>query len=213
MACIMPQAAILTGDLIASTSAPAGDVDRLMQWLATALQDAQRGLDLSPTRFTRFRGDGWQAIIQPAPLYLRTVTHLLSGLRLFDIGLDTRIGIGIGDVDRPGTRDLSDATGPAFTASGHALDTLPRTDRLAITGLTGPHLAWHRAALETLAHFSARWSREQAEAIHRRVLMDKAPLHQIASNLGISRQALSSRLTAAGEKPLMALIRAAEAAP
>jgi hypothetical protein len=209
----MTQVAVLTGDIIASTTAPAGDVDRLMHWLATALQDAGRDLDLRPPRFTRFRGDGWQAIIDPAPCYLRAVAHLLSGLRLHDIGLDTRIGIGIGAVDRPGTRDLSDASGPAFTLSGHALDTLPRTDRLAIAGPPAPDLAWHMAALETLAHFSARWSREQAEALTHRLVRDDAPLQRLAESLGISRQALSARLAVAGEKPLMALIRAAEASP
>ena len=205
----MSHVAILTGDFVASSTAPAADVDRLMHWLATALQDAARDLHLNPTRFTRFRGDGWQAIIDPAPLYLRTVTHLLAGLRLHDIGLDTRIGIGIGAIDRPGTRDLADASGPAFTFSGHALDSLSGTDRLAVAG--APALPWHQAALDTLTHFSARWSREQAEAISRRTIMQAVPLHAIASGLGITRQALSARLAVAGEKPLLSLIRAAEA--
>ena len=207
----MPLAAVLTGDLVASTAASPADVDRLMHRLDTAAQDAARALGADDPRFTRFRGDGWQIVVSPAPLYLRITAVLLSGLRLFDIGIGTRIGIGIGAVDRLGTRDLSDASGPAFTWSGHALDSLPGTDRLAIAGLPAPGLAWHAAALDTLAHFSARWSREQAEALLHRLLAETRPLQHIAADLGITRQALSARLAVAGEKPLLALIRAAEA--
>lgn len=207
----MSHVAILTGDLVASSAAPPAQVDRLMGWLASTMQDVEKSLDIEPTRFTRFRGDGWQAIIDPAPLYLRAVAHLLAGLRLLDSGLDTRIGIGMGPIDRPGTRDLADASGPAFTLSGHALDALTGSDRLAIGGAEA--LAWHQAALDTLAHFSVRWSREQAEAISRRLITEDVPLRVIAADLGITRQALSSRLNAAGEKPLLALIRAAETSP
>ena len=207
----MPLAAVLTGDLVASTAASPADVDRLMHRLDTVAQDAARALGADDPRFTRFRGDGWQIVVSPAPLYLRITAVLLSGLRLFDIGIGTRIGIGIGAVDRLGTRDLSDASGPAFTWSGHALDSLPGTDRLAIAGLPAPGLAWHAAALDTLAHFSARWSREQAEALLHRLLAETRPLQHIAADLGITRQALSARLAVAGEKPLLALIRAAEA--
>ena len=207
----MSVAAVLTGDLVDSTAAPPADVDRLMHRLETAAQKAARALGTDPPRFTRFRGDGWQIVVAPAALYLRTTAVLLSGLRLFDIGIGTRVGIGIGAVDRLGTRDLSDASGPAFTQSGHALDSLPGTERIAIAGLPDPALAWHGAALDTLAHFSARWSREQAEALHHRLLSETRPLRYIAADLGITRQALSARLAVAGERPLLALIRAAEA--
>ena len=207
----MSVAAVLTGDLVDSTAAPPADVDRLMHRLETAAQKAARALGTDPPRFTRFRGDGWQIVVSPAALYLRTTAVLLSGLRLFDIGIGTRVGIGIGAVDRLGTRDLSDASGPAFTQSGHALDSLAGTERLAIAGLPDPALAWHGAALDTLAHFSARWSREQAEALHHRLLSETRPLRYIAADLGITRQALSARLAVAGERPLLALIRAAEA--
>ena len=209
----MPHVAVLTGDIISSRQAPVTEVDRLMHRLDAAAQETARALGTDPPRFTRFRGDGWQIVVSPAALYLRTTAVLLSGLRLFDIGIGTRVGIGIGAVDRLGTRDLSDASGPAFTRSGHALDSLPRTDRLAIAGLPAPGLAWHGAALDTLAHFSARWSREQAEALLHRLLAETRPLRHIAADLGITRQALSARLAVAGEKPLLALIRAAEATP
>ena len=113
----MSVAAVLTGDLVDSTAAPPADVDRLMHRLETAAQKAARALGTDPPRFTRFRGDGWQIVVSPAALYLRTTAVLLSGLRLFDIGIGTRVGIGIGAVDRLGTRDLCGA-GRGFPTRG-----------------------------------------------------------------------------------------------
>lgn len=209
----MTHAAILTGDLVASSGAGPEAVDRTMSWIAELLRDGEKAYGIAPVRFTRFRGDGWQAMIDPAPRYLRVLTGLLSGLPLTDAPLATRIGIGLGEVTRPGTADLSDAAGPALTASGRALDTLATADRLAIAGLPPAHHPCAEAGLETLAWLSARWSREQAEAIHARLVAPRLPLARLAGTLGITRQALSARLAVAGEKPLMAAIRAAEAAP
>jgi hypothetical protein len=207
----MPNVAILTGDLIASSSAGPDAVDRTLSWISELLRDGERPYRIAHVRFTRFRGDGWQAMIDPAPHYLRVLTGLLSGLPLTDAPLATRIGIGIGTVTRTGSADLSDAAGSALTASGRALDGLAAADRIAVAGLPAPRLACAEAGLETLAWLSARWSREQAEALHARLVAPNLPLARLAGTLGISRQALSARLAVAGEKPLMAAIRAAEA--
>jgi hypothetical protein len=207
----MTQAAVLTGDLIASTDAGPEAIDVAMDRLHVALTNAETALHLSPTRFTRYRGDGWQAMIVPHSRYLRAVAHILSNVRAMETPLETRIGVGIGFVERVKYQDLSDASGPAFTLSGHALDRMPTTDRLALSGLPDTVIQWHRAALDTLAYLSSRWSREQAEALHFRLDTEARPLHRMATDISISRQALSSRLAVAGEKPLMALIRAAEA--
>lgn len=76
----MSFAAVLTGDLISSSAAAPADVDRLMHRLSGAAEQAARSLGTDPPRFTRFRGDGWQIIVSPAPLYLRTTAALLSAL-------------------------------------------------------------------------------------------------------------------------------------
>ena len=67
-------AAILTGDLIGSTDAPANALERAMDALAATA----RGIsDWTPwsdagTRFTRFRGDGWQAHVADPGLAVLT---------------------------------------------------------------------------------------------------------------------------------------------
>jgi hypothetical protein len=50
------QVAVLTGDLILSSQAPAGKVDATMRLLA----EVAHNID-DDTQFTRYRGDGWQA--------------------------------------------------------------------------------------------------------------------------------------------------------
>lgn len=209
----MSHAAILTGDLIASTDAGPAAIDRTLERIHVVLERGQTLLGIGPTSFTRFRGDGWQAQISPANRYLRVVTAILAAQKMADGHLETRIGIGLGSIIRPGTRDLADAAGEALVFSGQALDAIGPSDRLSLRATDQAGLAWPTAALETLTYLSSRWSAEQAEAVYHRIMGDAVSLTKISATLNISRQALSSRLAVAGEKPLMALIRAAEASP
>jgi hypothetical protein len=207
----MTQAAVLTGDLIGSTEAGPEATQHAIDALNHAAKDVSVFGLAEPMRFTRWRGDGWQAIVTPPNRFFRSATYLLARLRSADTGLQTRIGIGIGAVEAIDSDDLSSATGQAFTYSGHALDQMAAQERIAICGLPTENLAWCQAALETLNYMSGRWSREQSEAMVFRLYYGPAPLFHIARTLNISRQALSSRLAVAGEKPIMAAIRAAEA--
>jgi SatD family (SatD) len=207
----MTQAAVLTGDLIGSTEAGPEAVDRAMETMAYTAEHLEKSFGVNSLRFTRFRGDGWQVMVIPAQKYLRVATGILAYLRRADNGLHTRIGIGVGHIITPGTVNLSDANGMAFIHSGDALDTISGSDRIAIIGLADNELLWHRSGIETLNYLAGRWSAEQANALTWRLSTANFALHKIAENLKISRQALSSRLAVAGEKPIMAAIRAAEA--
>lgn len=214
----MTQAAVLTGDLIGSTEAGPEAVDRAIQTLMVATIEFERLGNLDkPLRFTRYRGDGWQVAIHWAGLSFRLATHLLAQLKSAETGLKTRIGFGFGSIDSFGGEDLAGAHGSAFKNSGRALDSIGPFRRLALSSPEADGIEWIEACLETLSYLSDRWSREQAEALslwvtHQMPFVDRdATLHELAASLNISRQALSSRLAVAGEKPLMAAIRAAEA--
>ena len=216
----MTQAAVLTGDLIGSTEAGPEAVERAIQTLRAATNEFGRLGNVSRPlkfRFAHYRGDGWQAAVHWAGLSFRLATYLLAQLRASDLGLRTRIGIGIGSIDSWGSTDLASAHGTAFINSGHALDSLGTSSSLAVSSTKNDDLHWIVAALETLAYLSDRWSLEQAQAIsfwatHQTPFADRnSTLLELADNLNISRQALSSRLAVAGEKPIMAAIRAAEA--
>ncbi|MBC2835287.1 hypothetical protein [Paragemmobacter straminiformis] len=188
----MKHFAVLTGDIIASTQAP----DRLaaaMGLLGDVAADLARLSPVAP-RLTRFRGDGWQCVT-PAPLALRAALLVAARLRAGDARLETRIAIGIGAIDQTGTRDLSDAAGAAFTASGRALDHMARGRVWAIAGQIAP---WHEALVALGEWHSARWSREQAEAMALALTAPDMTQSQAASRLGVTRQAWQARLSGAG---------------
>lgn len=195
--------AILTGDMIGSTAQPAA-VSAAMQVLTEVSGTVERWSG-RPARFTRFRGDGWQFAL-PAGYALRAA--LLVAARLRAGGhLQTRIAIGIGPLTYSGTRDLSDASGPAFTASGRARDQMPKGQVWAIAGAVEP---WAEALIALAEWHSARWSREQAEAVA--VMLAEPEVTQLlaAERVGITRQAWQARLSGAGFAAWRPALRAFE---
>ena len=123
--------AVFTGDIVRSTDLGAQALSDVMDVLVETAQAIGNWPD-STSAFVRFRGDGWQMALPP--LYaMRAALVIRAAVRATGKGHDTRIGIGIG----AGTivdGDLARADGPAFVASGHALDALTRTPRLAAPG-------------------------------------------------------------------------------
>jgi hypothetical protein len=202
-------AAILTGDFVGSTDAPVDALERAMQ----ALSDTARSISAwtgADTRFTRFRGDGWQMHVALPGLALRAALAAVARLRAADAGLATRAAIGIGRIESLGSASLADAHGPAFELSGHALDRMPRTRRLSIDG--DGVTALHRIVVDLLDERSARWTREQAEAMALHLTPDNPTLTDIAPRLGISPQAVNYRLAGAGGTAIRHALRDWEAA-
>lgn len=188
-----PLAAVLTGDLVASRKAAATETDRAMDALARAARTfgAENDLDL---RFTRFRGDGWQVLVDTTALALDAALALLAATLVED--METRISIGIGPVDSRGSADLSDASGRAFFVSGDHLEAIDRHRRLLIAGHgIGP---WQVAALDLVDRIASGWTAAQAEAAAHVLRPDPLTQDEIAGRLGITRQAVQSRLAAAG---------------
>lgn len=187
----MQTVAILTGDLIASTARP--EAVRPTMAVLEAVAHAAASWSPLPTRFTRFRGDGWQFCL-PAGQSLRAALLVAARLRVAE-ALPTRLAIGIGTLDFAGTRDLSDAAGSALTASGRALDHMARGQGWTIAGTVQP---WQVAMVALAEWHSARWSREQAEAVA--AMLEEPELTQLkaAERLEITRQAWQARLSGAG---------------
>lgn len=208
---IQPNVAVLTGDLVGSTGQPAGAVEAAMQAIRqaadgiTAWQDPARD-----TRFTRFRGDGWQILLDTASLSLRAAV-VIQG-RLIALGLESRISIGIGPAESLGTADLSDASGEAFELSGRGLDHMVDTARMAIDGTTV--LEEDRMITDLLGERMGRWTAAQAEAAAMQLATpDRAPtLQEIGKTLGISAQAVNDRVRGAGCQAIASVLRRWEAA-
>lgn len=192
-------AAVLTGDLIASTQAGQAATDAtiaLIETVANLVSDTSR----ADIRFARFRGDGWQIFSSdPTSVFRLTVLVLANLQSRIDLP-KTRISAATGSVAFLPETGLASASGQAFSMSGQALDTMT-TQRLVFQ--TDEHgWPWKHALFSYLEWQSGRWSPEQAEAVA--IAFSQAPPRprDVAEILGISRQAASARLQGAGFGPL-----------
>lgn len=184
--------AILTGDLIGSTAATLGRVEATMDRLVLC------AAAIGPrTCFTRFRGDGWQMrLVEPGHCLLDSL-YILASLRAESL-LATRIAVGIGVEYPTDAKDLSTAMGPAFTASGRALEMMRPGETLALAGEEKDIDRYRQLVFAFAADHAARWSAEQAEAMAMAMGPDGMTQETIAAKLGITRQAVGARLKAAG---------------
>ena len=189
-----PQA-VITGDLIKSRAAETAAVDQTFDILRDAAASFGAAWDLE-LRFTRFRGDGWQIILTKPGLLLDAFLYILASLKAGQTHITTRMSIGVGPVETLGTSDLSDATGPAFFISG---DQLVGMGRNRMVTLAGHGIGAEQVAIMDLAEcIASGWTATQAEAvaIH---LEGRLTRHEdIAEKLGVTRQAVQSRLSGAG---------------
>ncbi len=196
--------AVLTGDFVDSTSAEPGVLDRAMTELVKASEEINAWI-ANDTKFTRFRGDGWQIRLTIPSYALRAALFIMARLRAAKFGLSTRIAIGVGDIDNLGTDDLGDASGEAFEQSGRALDAMKRSQHLTIAGQGVTEL--HSVVVQLLDAFARRWTAQQAEAVALYLHPDNPTLNDLASVLGISSQAVSYRLKGAGGREIYSALK------
>lgn len=187
--------AILTGDLIKSRRVDSTAVAAAFDVLQASANDYGKALGID-LRFTRYRGDGWQVVLTDPGLTLDATLYLLARLRAAQPKMATRIAVGIGTTQTLGTKDLSDGTGPAFFTSGDHIDKMSPRRQLVLAGQgVGPS----QAALIDLTEFiTASWTAAQAEAVACALLNAPRTHEDIAKELGITRQAVQSRLAGAG---------------
>ena len=206
----LAQIAVLTGDVVKSTRQPADRIDAAMQALRLAASRIATWTEpATDTRFTRFRGDGWQIVLHDPALALRAAVVLQGNLGA--LGLESRISIGLGPAKSLGTTDLSDAAGKVFELSGQGLDRMSDPARIAIAGgsVTEPDAM----IADLLGERMGRWTEAQAEAAS---LMLGAPdrpptLQEIGTTLGISPQAVNDRVRGAGLGTIASVLRRWEA--
>ncbi len=185
--------AVITGDLVASTTLS----DSRLEAAMSALERAAQGWAADDLHFTRFRGDGWQVLLTHPGRALRVALYLTAALAAADTGLSTRLAIGFGTVRRLPAGDLSAALGPAFIRSGRALDAMPRSRNWAVSGGTGLP-PWIAATIPLAAWHSARWTRGQAAVVAEYLDPVERTQEEWAAMMGLTRQAWASRLAGSG---------------
>ncbi len=195
--------AVITGDLIGSTEHPAETVDAAMQAIRSiAAEIGTWQTPTSNTRFTRFRGDGWQICVAEPALSLRAALAIAATLRADSAGINTRLSIAIDRAESLGSHDLSDAAGPVFQTSGRELDRMPKSARISLAGLAISDR--DQIIARQMFERSSRWTPQQAEAMALYLHPDNPTLHKIAKALGITAQAVNYRLGGGGATDLRA---------
>lgn len=196
--------AVLTGDLVRSTALDAAALDAAFAALGEAAAEIGRWQE-ADARFTRSRGDGWQLRLVRPELALRAALYLRAALRASGTGAETRVAIAEGEGGESAPRDLNEATGPVYTASGRALDALGG-------GATMVHAAGGPlgAAVRLADQIAAGWTEAQARSLRLMLPPDPPTRGQAGSALGITRQAVDQALAAAGFAALDEALRLLE---
>jgi hypothetical protein len=190
---------VLTGDIVASSRLSTHELNSAFLTLESASSEVMRLWGHGHTRFTRFRGDGWQCLGPVPPKLLRALLYLRARLRSLGRNFDTRISAGIGPGELVEDSDLSGAAGGAFEAAGEGLDRMSHAARFAAAWAELPAGAGSTEAIFALCdEVSRRWTPRQAEVFSIRLALDKTQT-EIAEDLEITQQSVARHLTAGGD--------------
>ena len=182
--------AVFTGDIVGSRKLEPGGLEKAFEGLARAATRLEASTHQKAC-LTRVRGDGWQAI-STARFALRGAFLLRAGVRQCGKAFHTRVGLGIGFGDVRGNT-LEDADGAAFVASGHALDTMRKSRRIAGEALD----LGLATALPLADRISGGWTPRQAEIAVLALSLPQPSQDHVARTLGVSRQAIQQHWDAA----------------
>ncbi len=207
------QIAVLTGDLVGSSELDASTIKDIFRALGRASGEQanwqEGGATLTRHRVAQHRGDGWQRYLVQPEYALRAALLFRAAVRSKGRHFDTRIAIAIGDAGEENITDPNKATGPAFVASGRALDAMRGDVRMvhASGGALG-------AATRLADQICQGWTAAQATAVFHALHPARSTREEIAKRIGKSRQAVDQALAAAGFRALddaLEMIEAAEA--
>lgn len=201
----MTHVAVLTADVVASTSYDPGERRVLNQLLLDTFKELERrfpnawaaGLSLRITA-----GDEFQGVIGQVSEVYRILVCLRAELALSALTRVPRLraGVGLGVVTVADGLTSWEQDGPAFLRARHALTSLGKSRRdwrrtAIVTGDTSRDESL-AALLGLCDHIQRRWTRPQWEAVRPTVL--GATSEEVARTLNIARQNVTKRLQAAG---------------
>ncbi len=205
------QYAVLTGDIIKSTSLPQAEFELVRSRLLDAVREVmnwKRGLVKGNAEF--FRGDAWQVLLTNPAKALRVAVFLRASL-LAEGKADSRISIGLGKVESISSRRISLSTGQAFIISGHGLDGLTQYSRMTIQipKATGAISDWLPVVGDLCDSLINQWTERQAEIVCIAVKPEEPTQEAIAEILDppVSRQAVTKALDGANWHSVRSAIR------
>jgi hypothetical protein len=220
-----PELVVFTGDLIGSSRLAPDDVADAMRELELASSDVARTWSLVQarltgsegdrahgSRFSPFRGDGWQCLGPGRAFALRGALILRARLGALGRRFDTRISIGIGSGRLTEAPDLNLASGSAFELSGRGLDEMEHARRFAIAWEQPADEAPLLRAIVALAdEISRNWTPGQAKVFARLLQERPRPKQEaLASGLDITQQTVAGHLAGGGDWAISEALKAVE---
>lgn len=185
--------AVLTGDIIGSEKIERQQRGQLPAMLQQELE--QLTTFMPDWEHAIFQGDSFQGYtMHYGERLFEAMAMLWCGL--YTKGYDTRMAIGIGDIN-PNTGSTLTSGGSAFVFSGRSLAGLKEQNlRLAVVSADEDRNQEWRVHATSLQFLQERTTRPQAEAMA--MIWQKKNQAQIAELLGIRQPAVQQRLKAAG---------------
>lgn len=193
--------AVVTGDIIQSSHLSANQLECVRSSLISAVNVARRwkrGLVKGKPEF--FRGDAWQLLLAEPALALRVGVFLRASLLAGGLA-DSRMAIGLGEVEQVSHERVSLSTGQAFVLSGKALDRMTRYSNMTIElpQSVGPLSGWLPVAGHLCDALIGQWTTRQAELVRAAVSPKEPDAETIGQSLkpAVSKQAVAKGLSGA----------------
>ncbi len=203
----MSEYAVLTGDFVASSKMESALKESVIAWFKElARQFSENNPDVVAGALEVFRGDSWQFALKEPSLAVQASVFLRAGVKAHPSrsNPDTRIGIGIGEVDRIVEDKISESSGPAFVESGRLLDALQKADqRLQLHWASQPALSGllGQATLPLLDLQVSSWSHPESVAVYGSMMgwtqseIAAHPLARKADGSHMTQQAVNNALS------------------
>lgn len=202
--------AVLTADLINSTSYEKAFLKEVVNVLKTEFDSISKGQD---AMFTIFRGDSFQGIVKhpedalqialrlkAAVLKVQNKAQKKSNMPVADV----RIAIGIGEADY-NEKAIAESNGEAFHYSGHTLDTMKAENKKLSLKTGNENINGEfKVSLKFLDSLTDKWSIASAEVVF--YLLKGMKEQQIADLLKRSQAAINLRKKAAGWEEVQLLL-------
>ncbi len=207
-----PTVCVLTGDIVKSSALSGGALDDVMTALAEVVTTIGEWPGESGVSYERFRGDGWQLLIERPAHALRACLFARAAVRRASDRGETRIGIGIGAATAGAT--LAESSGAAFELSGRGLDNLGVHRLWRIEGERGMpgEQALTQALFAVCDERSRHWTGRQADIFMRLAIPDAPLMAEVAEALSIQPQTVQKHFARAGGHALLEAIEAFESA-
>ena len=191
--------AVITGDIISSTSLPFEERKKLLEIFDKIVNDLQ---SLCELKCEIFRGDSFQILVEKAELALEVAVLIRAGLKMntpenSKIIWDARVAIGVGEIEFIDDKVIT-SDGEAFKYSGRAFDELIKTNLTIKTRWDNIN---EELKLSTLFadDIISNWTEIQAFVVYKSLLLNKSQ-KEIADEQNKSAQNISKISVNAKEK-------------